>query len=238
MTGLFLFGIILIVAGIALLVPAIFIGGKVMVAAGVAGILVLLVGVGFVGGMFAPQQVAVTTSAPPAPSVSFKSLSGVTYESASNTLKVIVVLNTTTPAIKSVSGLSGATFKFDAVLNSLANVTTFPSITLSANQAISNTTKAASDDYLFTDYTANSTMAVNVALPNDVVHNDVASSGVTYKLGLTAAGVAQANFTMTLSTQGMMNLNTNSGLGSIVDYTLTIAGQSFTVEVVLVNTVQ
>jgi len=237
----FLIGIVLLVIGLVLAVLAMFIGGGSMKIAGVVGIVMLLIGIVFVGGyLVSPAPAQIASTSPPAqtaPTVSFKSLSGVTFESSSNVLKVTVVLNTTSGAIKTVSGVAGAKFSFNAVLSSLSNATQFETLAFAGNPTISNQTLASSNSFLYTDYSANSTMAADVSLPNGVVHNDISSSGASYLIPLKAAGVAQANFTFTLSGQGMMNLNANSGLGSIQNYSLTIAGQVFTVEVVLVNTV-
>lgn len=183
------------------------------------------------------MQTAQAVNTPPTstpPSISFTSMSGVTYVSSSNVLKVVATLNYTTPSIKvPASGV----FKFDAIVNSLMTTDTFPSVVFASNPAISNTTKASSDDFLFSENTGNSTMVASVQLPNNVNHFDLPSSGASYLFPLKSASVAQLNFSFTLSPQGLDNLNTNQGVGAIVDYSLEIAGQFFTIEVVLTTVI-
>lgn len=186
----------------------------------------------FVPQLQAPTQQVVSTGQ--APSISFTGLSGVTFVSSTNTLKVVVTYNSTANTIKTPT--SGVV-KFDAVVNSLQTADTFPSVILAANPAISNSTAASDNSYLFTQYTGNSTMEATVALPNGVSHVDVPSAGVSYLFPLKSASTAQVNFTFTLSAQGIANLNGNNGIGAQQDYTIQIAGQTYTLEVLLTSVI-
>ena len=231
--GLLILGILLILYGATkFFMPS-------PISLGARGI-IAVIGIIFLVGAFALAPASQTvSSAPPQqivplqPEISFNHIVGANYSQATNTFTV-AIKNFNTSTLKFGAPTNGV-FSFDATLNSLSVNTTFPTVTVGGNLAISNTTKASDNSYLFTEY-SNNTMEVDVATPNGVTHNDISYQGATYLVPLKAASSANVNFTFTLSGQGIANLN-SQGPGATSTYTFSIGSQTYTVNVIVLTTI-
>ena len=204
----------------------------------VVGIIFLVAAFAVAPNVSTPTLQSVPPSPPSSPqtSVSFSSIVGATYSASTNTFKVTVSMSyNATSKLYTFTSPTGGKVSFDAIVNSLSVNTTFPSVVFNADPSIANSTNAADNNYLFVPYTSNNSMEVDVALPQNITHSDISLSGATYLFPLKAAGTSTVGMTYYLSTQGLLNLyNNNGGAGSQIDYTFSLAGQTYTIDVIII----
>jgi hypothetical protein len=185
--------------------------------------------------LFAPFASAITPThvqAPPQsvvsnpPTIVVSAVSGVKL--SSNVLTADVTMNFTSGKFVAPTG---GVIKFDIKLISNSVNTTFPTIVLGSNPQISNSTSSKSA-YLVTQYSNNSLEATFVTPTTTLT--DVENAGGSFFVPLKSADTAQVNVTMTLNAQAFLNLNSNVGLGASSSFDIIVAGQTYTINAVLI----
>ena len=231
----FLLGIGIIALIISIIRFGLYISGGARMVIGLIGIILIVMA--FVGPAInssTPTQTITPPAQNTASIIDLKSVAGVT--SISNNVVVVksnINVTTSTPAfITPSAGL--VKFDFSIYRTDLNTGAASFTISLGSDVNIANNTNSANNAYLVTQYSSNNTVQTTLQTPTATV------MGQNAVIIMSKSGdIAQVNVTMQLNAQAVANLvktdgqNGVSGVGAFEDYTLTVAGQTITVEVVL-----
>ncbi len=236
MNPLIVFGLILLAVGLAVIIPSIFIGGKIMVVAGVTGIVIVLVGAALIVGLFGTGQVAVVNQ----PAVKIENLQAtsgynLTVSTGSSnplTIDAVVTLNTSLAGQKAFKDPANGVIHFTFQL-ARTDTNTSKAIfdVYGANQVLQNSTSSNqavnSANEVFTTTSGVEYLDVNGA-------NASASSPALVSVG--GGSIVTVYVNLTLSGQAMLNLwdsgsHLPAGINAMTGPSLgliTVGGQTIT----------
>ena len=219
MIDIFLFGMVLLVVGLVLAALAIFIGGKIMVVAGVTGLVIILVGVALVAGVFNPStaQIAPNNNAPTVRVEDLTATTGFnTTVSTSNSLELstVVSLNPAATGQSAILYPTGAHIHFTFQLaRTDTNTSNAIFDVFGGNYMATNSTASSSD--------ANVVYTTTAGVAYEDVNGHNASAQSAQLVSVNAASIVTVYVNLTLSGQAMLNL-WNSGTGAT-----TVSGVTF-----------